>query len=173
MVFTALEVFSDLPVRQLGVTNEGHCNRRLFRHCLFVRTLSAIVLLFWAVCYGRCLAQQYGSAEPTGQEQQLCAQSCCQLEKTELPAPAPPAPCGLCDFIKSGGALPGNSAVLDVPVFFWFPTPESDWLTASRVLKIEPTKEVQSTDCGHLHVPRMCEWMASTAAPVRGPNCCA
>ena len=90
-----------------------------------------------------------------------------------MPPPAPLTPCGVCDFIKSGGPLPGSPMVLDVPVFFCLTVPESDWFTASDETLPEPLKEPAATDTGPSKVPRMCEWMASKAAPVRGPNRCA
>jgi hypothetical protein len=138
-----------------------------------VRILTAIVLLLWAVCYGRCLGEQYGMHETTAPNEQWCAHQCCQQNEPDIPPPAPAAPCGLCDFIKSGGTLTGGPLVLNSPVFFCLPVPESDWFTASEAVKSEPRQEPASNNTGPPRVPRMCEWMASTAAPVRGPNPCA
>lgn len=132
-----------------------------------------MVLLLWVVCYGRCLAEQYGAHNSPEPQQAWCAHQCCHQEKPDVPPPAPPAPCGLCDFIKSGAALPGSPVILDVPVFFCLPFPGSDWFTASEGVLSEPLKEPAGTNTGPSRVPRMCEWMASTAAPVRGPNPCA
>ncbi len=138
-----------------------------------VRTLTAIVLLFWAVCYGRCLAEQYGAHDSPEPQQAWCAHQCCHQEKPDVPPPAPLAPCGLCDFVKSGGTLPGGPMILDVPVFFCLPVPESDWCTASTLVLFESSPELEGPDTGPPRVLRICEWMASTAAPVRGPNPCA
>lgn len=135
-----------------------------------MKKLSAIVLLLWVVCYGRCLAEQYGVHEAPEPQQAWCAYQGCHQEKPDVPPPAAPTPCGVCDFVKSGGALPGSPMVLDVPVFFFLPLPESDWFTASETVLPEPLKEPEGADAGPPSVPRMCEWMASTAAPVRGPN---
>ena len=142
----------------------------LGNHGASVRKLSAIVLLLWAVCYGRCLAEQYGVHETTALEQTWCARQCCEPEKPELPAPAS---CDVCEFIKAGSPLPGGPLVLDVPVFFCLPVPESDWFTASTAIMLEPTLILENINTGPPKVLRMCEWMASTAAPVRGPNSCA
>ena len=69
--------------------------------------------------------------------------------------------------------MPGGQLILDVPVFFCLPIPESDWCTASKVVTIEVCQELEGLDTRPPRVLRMCEWMASTAAPVRGPNPCA
>ena len=135
-----------------------------------MRILSAIVLLFWAVCYGRCLAEQYGTHEMAAMEQTWCAQDCCHQENPDLPSPPS---CDVCEFLKSGSTLPGGPMILDVPVFFCLAVPESDWFTASTAMVLEQTAELERPDTGPPDVPRMCEWMASTAAPVRGPNPCA
>ena len=66
--------------------------------------------------------------------------------------------------------LPGGQLLLDVPVFFCLPVPESDWCTASTLVLIESSPELEGPDTGPPRVLRMCEWMARTAAPVRGPN---
>ena len=84
-----------------------------------------------------------------------------------------PASCDVCEFIKAGGPLPGGPLVLDDPVFFCLSDPESDWFTASTVVMLEPAPTLENTNTGPTKVLRMCEWMASTAAPVRGPNPCA
>jgi len=138
-----------------------------------VNRLSAIVLLLWVVCYGRCLAEQYGVHEKAVPNEQWCAHQYCHQEKPDVPPPALPTPCGVCDFIKSGGALPGSPMVLDLPVFFSIPSSESDWFTVSETILLEPVKELEGADTSQPSVPRMCVWMASTAAPVRGPNRCA
>jgi hypothetical protein len=137
---------------------------------LAVRTLSAIVLLLWAVCYGRCLAEQYGVHETTVLEQTWGAPECCHQEKPDVPSPASS---DVCVFITSGSTLPGGQLLLDVPVFSCLPVPESDWFTASTVVMLEPTPILENTNTGPPKVLRLCEWMASTAAPVRGPNLCA
>ena len=139
---------------------------------LIVRKLSFIVLLLWTVCYGRCLAEQYGAHETTALGQTWCSHRCCHQEKPDMPLPAPLAPCGLCAFFKSGGALPDSPASLNVPVFYWLPVPESGWFTASTVMLV-PSPELEGQNIVPPRVPRMCEWMVSTAAPVRGPNPCA
>ena len=84
----------------------------------------------------------------------------------------PLPPCGLCDFFKSGGALPDSPASLNVPVFYCLPVPDSGWFTASTVMLV-PSPELEGQNIVPPRVPRMCEWMVSTAAPVRGPNPCA
>lgn len=136
--------------------------------CNSVRFLSAIVLLLWATCYGRCLAEQNGllaAGEPWS-----CEHQCCEEECPDAPAPEPESPCELCEFIKSGGVVTGERLILNAPIMFCLAVPEVQWLVTSLAPLIGRSMEPSVVGTGPLRLPRMCEWMASTAAPVRGPN---
>ena len=128
-----------------------------------MRILSAIVLLLWAVCYGRCLAEQYGGSEAVEHQ-------CCQHEKPEVPPPDPASPCGVCDFIKSGAVLPSDAMILDVPTFYCLAGWEPSWFSEQLFNSVNENTEAAVTAADPPLIGRMCEWMASTAAPVRGPN---
>ena len=128
-----------------------------------MRTLSAIVLLLWAVCYGRCLAEQCGAL--SSHQVRCCSEDCGQShDKT------PALPCGVCAFVQHGGALPSDPLVLDVPVLFSLLTPQIYGLVLElRLLEIHESGQVaENTEPPPLR--RLCEWMASTAMPVRGPT---
>ena len=133
-----------------------------------MRLLSAIVLLLWAACYGRCLAEQNGllaAGEPWS-----CEHQCCEEECPGAPAPEPASPCAMCEFIKSGGVVIGERLSLDAPIMFCIAMPEVQWLVRSMLPVEGAGLDPIVVDTGPLWLPRMCEWMASTAAPVRGPN---
>jgi len=78
--------------------------------------------------------------------------------------------CEVCDFISFGGAPTGSQFVLDAPVLFSLP--EAFVAFATVVVSMEDVagQEVAANDTGPPPRPRMCEWMACTATPVRGPN---
>ena len=132
-----------------------------------MRTLSAIVLLIWAVCYGRCLREQNGGTAPL--QKPLCAHKCCEQEERDPTPNAPSSPCGVCEFLKSGVVLPSFALAMDVPVFYELESWEPTWVFQSVQL-VDEEMSVQVADIGPPFVARMCEWMARTAAPVRGPN---
>ena len=80
-----------------------------------LKFLSAIILLIWAACYGRCLAEQTGflkSAAPVWH----CEGGCCEEGDGDEPPPEPNPHCKLCDFIKSGGAPTAERLMLDAPL---------------------------------------------------------
>lgn len=126
------------------------------------------MLLLWAVCYGRCLAEQYGGSASL--EKSRCEHQCCQKEKKEVPPPTSGSPCEVCEFIKSGVVLPSDALVLDVPFFCVLENWKSAWLYKRDFQLVDDEAKVEVTDPDPPPVARMCEWMASTAAPVRGPN---
>lgn len=78
--------------------------------------------------------------------------------------------CEVCDFISFGGAPTGSQFVLDAPVLF--PLPEAFVAFAAVIEPMEDmaAEAVAANDTGPPPRLRMCEWMASTATPVRGPN---
>jgi hypothetical protein len=59
--------------------------------------------------------------------------------------------------------------VLDVPVLIVLGIPQIPDFFA-LVLAAEEEKACVAVDTGPPRLIQMCEWMASTAAPVRGPN---
>lgn len=76
----------------------------------------------------------------------------------------------MCDFISHGGTPTGSQFVLDGPVLF--PLPEAFTALAAVIGRIEETfgETIPANHTGPPPWPRMCEWMACTATPVRGPN---
>lgn len=133
-----------------------------------MRILSAIVLLLWAVSYGRCLSEQCGTHDHAGEK--ACLHGGCHWEQSESPDPEPLSTCGVCEFIKTGSPPPSAPYLLDAPVFFCLPVPDTEWLTVKMELRADEATRVLVPDTGPPEVLRMCEWMARTAAPVRGPD---
>jgi hypothetical protein len=133
-----------------------------------VKVFAAIVLLLWAVCYGRCLTDQYGGTETS--EQGWCELQCCQSDQPEIPPHSPVVPCGVCEFIKSGIVLPSDGIHLAVPQLIFDAGIELDWLFDGELTREDDFGETTASMTGPPLAGRMCEWMARTAAPVRGPN---
>jgi len=136
-----------------------------------LKILSAIVLLLWTVCYGRCLAEQNGLLKGAP-EAWHCEHACgCEEETDQSPPPGDDGKdCEVCDFISFGGAPTGSQFVLDIPVLF--PLPEAFVAFAAVVLSMDDlaAENVAANDTGPPRRWRICEWMACTATPVRGPN---
>ena len=134
-----------------------------------LKFLSAIILLMWAACYGRCLAEQTGflkSAAPAWH----CEGGCCEESDGDQPPLEPNPPCKLCDFIKAGGAPTCERLMLDAPLLAPLPVFVMDFV-ALLVPALDVDEEAPvPLNTGPPPCPRMCEWMASTATPVRGPN---
>ena len=86
-----------------------------------------------------------------------------------MPPKELPTPCGGCNFIKSEGTLPGLSTIT-APVFYCLPIPESSWLDTSKATWTARITEAVQKNTEAPAIPRMCEWMASTATPARGPD---
>ena len=133
-----------------------------------MRIVSAIVLLLWAVSYGRCLAEQFGARELAKQE--WCAQECCQCDEPSAPVPEPTPPCGVCELIKSGVVLPGVFLLPEVRVLDCLAAWEPGCPTGGERFAEQSVNDVMVVDTGPPGVVRLCEWMASTSVPVRGPD---
>jgi hypothetical protein len=131
-----------------------------------LKLLSAAVLVLWIVCFGRCLAEQYGSLTPP-QQSEWCQDDCCQQDEPKTPVPNPEAPCDVCEFIKSGGALPTYQLLLPPPVICSL---EITSFSGEPEVVVEEAEAPAEADTGRQRAVQMWEWMASTAAPVRGPN---
>jgi hypothetical protein len=136
-----------------------------------VRTLSAIILLTWAACYGRCLARQCVASSEPGPP--ACESICCYEEEqqNESPIPDPAPPCGICEYIDSGGLLPVAGVKLPAPVLpsavmavfrCFYPTlaPEDLGDPVVLVLNTGPPP----------HLLRLEQWRAGKSLPVRGPD---
>ena len=134
-----------------------------------VRTLAAIILLMWAACYGRCLAEQTGffKAADTAWH---CDGDCCEDCDGDKPSQEPNPPCKLCDFIKSGGAPTAERLMLDAPLLAPLPVLVMDFVALLVPVHDWDEEAPVALNTGPPSRPRMCEWMASTATPVRGPN---
>ena len=133
-----------------------------------MKVISAIVLLVWAVCYGRCLTDQYGDAQSP--EQTWCEHQCCESEQPFVPPTTPGGACGICEFLKSGIVLPSDGIHLDVPHFSLDAGIEPDWINEWDLSWVDEGEEVVVNFAAPPPLERMCDWMARTAAPVRGPN---
>jgi hypothetical protein len=134
-----------------------------------LKILPAIILLLWTVCYGRCLAEQTGLLHYAVAEVGHCAGECCQGEDETPPPSEDGDSCPVCDFVNSGGAPAGERLIVDAPVLFPVLMPEV--IFAAVILSgetVEGTPEALNT--GPPARLRMCEWMARTATPVRGPD---
>ena len=73
-----------------------------------MRSVAAIVLLLWAVCYGRCLAEQYGELN------QQTVTHCCGKETKDAPFQNPLSTDDVCEFIHTGGALLMQPVILEL-----------------------------------------------------------
>jgi hypothetical protein len=133
-----------------------------------LKFLSAIILLMWAACYGRCLAEQTGFLESAAPAWH-CEGGCCEESDGDQPSPEPNPPCKLCDFIKSGGA-PTAEQLVQMPVLFPLPEMVMNFAALLVPLLSAESKTALAMNTGPPPRPRMCEWMARTATPVRGPN---
>jgi hypothetical protein len=133
-----------------------------------VKVISAIVLLLWAVCYGRCLTDQYGETEAPVRT--WCEHQCCQSEQPLVPPTTPETSCGICEFLKSGIVLPSDGIHLEVPHFSLDSGIEPARLNERDWSWVEEGGNVTVSFAAPPPVGRLCEWMARTASPVRGPN---
>jgi hypothetical protein len=140
-----------------------------------VRIVAAIVLLLWAVCYGRCLAEQNGllaEQSPT----LGCVHSCCESKDSNDQDQPPAAPkdddltCDLCELIKSGGVPTAVPLEMQTGLEWVLHVPLNDY----TYFALLAAKTVESATEFHNTGPpdgfKLCEWMASTAMPVRGPT---
>jgi hypothetical protein len=134
-----------------------------------LKFLSAIILLMWAACYGRCLAEQTGFLKSPAPAWH-CEGGCCEESDGDQPPPEPKPPCKLCDFIKAGGAPTGEPLMLDAPVLVPLPVLVMDFITVLVPMHDVDEEAPVAQNTGPPPHPRMCEWMARTATPVRGPN---
>jgi hypothetical protein len=134
-----------------------------------LKFLSAIILLMWAACYGRCLAEQTGflkSAAPAWH----CEGGCCEEGDGDQPPLEPNPPCKLCDFIHAGGAPTCERLMLDAPLLAPLPVLVMDFVALLVPVHDWDEEAPVALNTGPPPRPRMCEWMARTATPVRGPN---
>jgi hypothetical protein len=138
---------------------------------LTVRILSAIVLLMWAACYGRCLAQQCRAQSAPMPAASECL--CCHEEEpqNETPAPGPVQPCGICEYIQTGGPVPVAGVKLPAPVLPASVMP----VIPDFSLRLSPG-ELEGRAALPLNTGppplllRLEEWRAGKSLPVRGPD---
>lgn len=124
-----------------------------------------MVLLVWLACYGRCLGELHGF------DWMGNADACCMDCGENEGEGGEDCPCEVCSLFESGGTLlPELMAVPPVPDFEagWMPGTPS--LAPLAVAAGHAAEAPQFCDTGPDCGPRYCEWMASTATPVRGPN---
>jgi len=134
-----------------------------------LKFLSAIILLMWAACYGRCLAEQTGFLKSRAPEWH-CEGGCCEEGDGDEPSQEPNAPCKLCDFIKAGGAPTAERLMLNAPVLAPLPVLVMDFVALLVTVHDLDKEAPVALNTGPPPRSRMCEWMARTATPVRGPN---
>lgn len=134
-----------------------------------LKFLSAIILLMWAACYGRCLAEQTGFLK-TAAPAWHCEGGCCEECDGDQPSPEPNPPCKLCDFIKTGGAPTCERLMIDMPLLAPLPVPVMDFVALLVPVHNWDEEAPVALNTGPPPCLRMCEWMACTATPVRGPN---
>ena len=129
-----------------------------------MRSVAAIVLLLWAVCYGRCLAEQYGEIN----QQPLT--HCCGKETKDAPFQDPLSTDQVCEFIQSGGVLLAQPVILDAPLLLQLVADDFHFLTLQAILAEAEAEQVIVLNNDPPRPIRLWEWMASTAQPVRGPS---
>lgn len=129
-----------------------------------MRSVAAIVLLLWAVCYGRCLAEQYGELN------QQTVTHCCGKETKDAPFQNPLSTDDVCEFIQSGGALLMQPVILDAPFLFQLIIDDFHFLTLQAILAEAEAEQSVVLNTDSPRPVRLWEWMASTAQPVRGPS---
>lgn len=129
-----------------------------------MRSVAAIVLLLWAVCYGRCLAEQYGELN------QQTVTHCCGKETKDAPLKTPLSTDEVCEFIQSGGALLMQPVILDAPFLFQLIIDDFHFLTLQAILAEAEAEQSVVLNTDSPRPVRLWEWMASTAQPVRGPS---
>ena len=78
--------------------------------------------------------------------------------------------CGICEFFKSGIVVPSDGIRLEVPYFSLDSGIEQEWLNERDWLLVDEGRDVTVSFAAPPPVGRLCEWMARTASPVRGPN---
>jgi len=129
-----------------------------------VRSVAAIVLLLWAVCYGRCLAEQYGVVK-----EQAVAQ-CSVKDTKDSPDQCPSSTDEVCEFIQAGSVLLTQPVVLDAPFLFQLVVEDFHFLTLQAILAEAEAEQAVVLNTDSPRPVRLWEWMASTAQPVRGPS---
>lgn len=133
------------------------------------RFLSALIFLLWSACLGRCLAEQYGvlGNEPI----QCCAhaQDCGQDRPQKDNSPGKGSPCAVCDYVTHGGVMTLIQPLLMAAVCLLVLAVVL--LCAPRLLEmVRRTAAVPcEVDTGPPRVWRLCEYLARTGTPVRGP----
>ena len=122
------------------------------------------MLLLWAVCYGRCLAEQYGELN------QQTVTHCCGKETKDAPFQNPLSTDDVCEFIQSGGALLMQPVILDAPFLFQLIIDDFHFLALQAILAEAEAEQSVVLNTDSPRPVRLWEWMASTAQPVRGPS---
>ena len=129
------------------------------------RFLAAIMFLVWTACYVRCAAEISGKGE-------VKVDACCKHEQPVNGSES--APCGICDAIVSGGLLLSQPlflvalmASLVAVITLAFPALMLGWL---RRLALTRSKSPQRMSDPPWREPRLWEFLARTACPVRGPS---
>lgn len=132
-----------------------------------IRLLAALMFLAWTACYARCAAELAGGgATPVD--------ACCQHE----PPPASGSsgeemPCGICDAIVSGGLIIAQPLLLAALVLVGlaaalaFPSRVLLWLKLMTMARSSLPRRVADPPW---RGPRLWEYLARTACPVRGPS---
>ena len=129
-----------------------------------MRSVVAIVLLLWAVCYGRCLAEQYGELN------QQTVTHCCGKETKDAPFQNPLSTDDVCEFIHTCRSLLMQPVILDAPFLFQLVTDDFHLLTLQAILAEAESEQSVVLNTDSPRPVRLWEWMASTAQPVRGPS---
>lgn len=137
-----------------------------------MRYVSFIVLLLWVVCYGRCLADQHGLL---ADEQRTlgCGHACCEnaADDQQSEDPAGDDSCKLCEFIQTGGAPTTVPFELQAPVEWVLVLPVVvEWVFSALCHEAAEECGTAINNTGPPGDFQLCEWMASTAMPVRGPT---
>ena len=132
------------------------------------RFLSALIFLLWTACLGRCLAEQYGVL---GNEAiQCCAneQDCGQDGPQKDNSPGKGSPCVVCDYVTHGGVTLIQPLLLAAVCLLVLSVVA---LCAPRLVEmVRRTATVSyEVDTGPPRIWRLCEYLARTGTPVRGP----
>lgn len=132
------------------------------------RILTAAILLLWAGCFFHCSAEQLGMLECTFAN---CDSPCPEDDCGDEDDRNGDAPCGLCDFVLTGGSstvspldgddLPPEGSAIDLG---WL-----DLLNAQADRASPASGEWDWCACTALP-RRLCELLGRNSVPLRGPT---
>lgn len=132
------------------------------------RFFAAILFCVWTVCYAHCAAAALGGGE-------TAVDTCCQHEQpVGGESPAEEAPCGICDAILSGGLLLVKevfTALVLLLTGLMLAVIHPVLLRAWRVIwRASAAIWRRRSADPPWRAPRLGEFLARTACPVRGPD---